>query len=385
MNKLTAIGSFTLLCISSLTIMVGTLLAPGLVSISSGLGVVDHTVLLITLPSLGAVVFAPLAGKLIDKYGVYKLLIIGLFLYGLLGTSLYFLNGSTPVFINRFLLGGITAIVMASSTVLISMWYQGEARLTMIAKQGMAVELGGVIFLFLGGLLASLYWGLPLALYLIAWLFLAMLLLFVPSKHPVEVNVDQVAQSHLNAHSKMSLKSVYITATLAMTIFFISTVSLPLTMNAQKFDEAQIGRLLAFISLVAVATAGLMPKVTKLLTEQKALALAFVAYGASYLCFLQASTTLLVFGAVLIGIGFGFTIPLLNHMTVELSEVNVRGRNLSYFTMAVFSGQFLTSFIEYIPGGITNVFIGCIGSCVLIAITLLITSGETSTNSIGMS
>ena len=365
--------------------MVGTLLAPGLVSISSGLGVVDHTVLLITLPSLGAVVFAPLAGKLIDKYGVYKLLIIGLFLYGLLGTSLYFLNGSTPVFINRFLLGGITAIVMASSTVLISMWYQGEARLTMIAKQGMAVELGGVIFLFLGGLLASLYWGLPLALYLIAWLFLAMLLLFVPSKHPVEVNVDQVAQSHLNAHSKMSLKSVYITATLAMTIFFISTVSLPLTMNAQKFDEAQIGRLLAFISLVAVATAGLMPKVTKLLTEQKALALAFVAYGASYLCFLQASTTLLVFGAVLIGIGFGFTIPLLNHMTVELSEVNVRGRNLSYFTMAVFSGQFLTSFIEYIPGGITNVFIGCIGSCVLIAITLLITSGETSTNSIGMS
>ncbi|XQF91856.1 hypothetical protein ACOBV9_09170 [Pseudoalteromonas espejiana] len=28
-------------------------------------------------------------------------------------------------------------------------------------------------------------------------------------------------------------------------------------------------------------------------------------------------------------------------MTVELSAENVRGRNLSYFTMAVFSGQFL--------------------------------------------
>lgn len=385
MNKLTAIGSFTLLCISSLTIMVGTLLAPGLVSISSGLGIVDNTVLLITLPSLGAVVFAPLAGKLIDQYGAYKLLKIGLFLYGLFGCSLYFLNGSAPVFINRFLLGGITAIVMASCTVLISMWYQGEARLNMIAKQGMAVEFGGVIFLFLGGLLASLFWGLPLILYLIAWLFLAMLLLFVPSKHPVEVNVDQVAESHSNGHTKMSLKSVYITATLAMTIFFISTVSLPITMNAQKFNEAQIGRLLAFISLVAVVTSGFMPKVTKLLTEQKTLALAFVAYGASYLCFLYASTALLVFGAVLIGIGFGFTIPLLNHMTVELSEVNVRGRNLSYFTMAVFSGQFLTSFIEYIPGGITNVFISCIVSCVLIAIALLITSGKTPANSIGMS
>jgi MFS family permease len=125
MNRLTTFGSFTLLCISSLTIMVGTLLAPGLVSISDGLGIVENSVLLITLPSLGAVVFAPLAGKLIDKYGAYRLLIIGLCLYGLFGTSLYFLNGPTPVFINRFLLGGITAIVMASSTVLISMWYHG--------------------------------------------------------------------------------------------------------------------------------------------------------------------------------------------------------------------------------------------------------------------
>jgi len=55
---------------------------------------------------------------------------------------------------------------------------------------------------------------------------------------------------------------------------------------------------------------------------------------------------------------FGFSIPLLNHMTVELSDVKVRGKNLSYFTMAVFSGQFFTSFMEYIPGE-QNVFISC--------------------------
>ena len=374
MNKLTKLGSFTLLCISSLTIMVGTLLAPGLVSISDGLGIVENSVFLITLPSLGAVVFAPLAGKLIDKYGAYKLLIIGLLLYGLFGACLYFINGATLIFINRFLLGGITAIVMASCTVLISIWYSGEARLNMIAKQGMAVELGGVIFLFLGGLLASLFWGLPLILYTIAWLFLAMLLLFVPFKHPAEVSTEQPVETFPNSAKKMSLKHVYLVATLAMTIFFISTVSLPITMKTQQFNEAQIGQLLAFISLIAVATAGFMPKVTKLMSEQKILSLAFIANGLSYLCFLQASTVFLICGAVFIGIGFGFSIPLLNHMTVELSEVKVRGRNLSYFTMAVFSGQLLTSFIEYIPGGINNVFIGCTVCSVLIAVFLLVIS-----------
>ena len=154
MNQLKTAGSLTLLCIASLTIMVGTLLAPGLVSISTGLGITDNSVLLITLPSLGAVVFAPLAGKLIDKYGAYKLLMIGLFLYGLTGASAYLLYGPAQVFSNRFLLGGITTVVMASCTVLISTWYQGEARLKMIAKQGMSIELGNHLLIF--GWLAGL-------------------------------------------------------------------------------------------------------------------------------------------------------------------------------------------------------------------------------------
>ena len=329
MNSLKTAGSFTLLCIASLTIMVGTLLAPGLVSISSGLGITDNSVLLITLPSLGAVVFAPLAGKLIDKYGAYKLLVGGLFLYGLIGASAYFLHGPVQVFSNRFILGGITAVVMAGCTVLISSWYQGEARLKMIAKQGMAIELGGVIFLFLGGLLAAQFWALPLSIYLIAWVFLAMLLLFVPRHHVATKGNEHIAHDDSKTIiSGVTLKQVYLISTLAMTIFFTSTVLLPITMHELDYNESQIGQLLAFISLVAVVTAGFMPKIIKRLNEPKVLALAFLAFALSYICFTQASTLILVLGALLIGIGFGFSIPLLNHMTVELSAANVRGHSV---------------------------------------------------------
>ena len=79
MNKLNNAGSYTLLCIACLTIMVGALVAPGLISISTALNVADSAVFLVTLPALGAVIFAPIAGKLIDKYGAYRSLIIGLF------------------------------------------------------------------------------------------------------------------------------------------------------------------------------------------------------------------------------------------------------------------------------------------------------------------
>lgn len=371
MDQLKTTGSYTLLCIACLTIMVGAVVAPVLMSISNALGVADNAILLITLPALGAVIFAPIAGKLIDKYGAYRSLIGGLFLYGLLGASVYWLHGPAFVFANRILLGGVTSTVMAGSTVLISQWYFGNARLSMIAKQGMAIELGGVIFLFLGGLLAAKHWALPLSLYLIAWVFLAMLLLFVPRNPPVEKAIETAGQ-HTTQIKGLSLKRVYLMAVLSMTSFFTAIVLLPSTMHSQHYSEQQVGLLLAFISLVAVAAAHFMPALTKLFNEQKVLAIAFIAYGSSFICFSQTGITTLVIGAILSGIGFGFSIPLLNHMTVERSDAKVRGRNLSYFTMSVFSGQFLTSFVEYIPGGINNVFLGGIIFCALISSTLFI-------------
>ena len=372
MTRLTTAGQYTLLCIASLTIMVGSVVAPGLISIAAGLGITENSVLLVTLPALGAVLFAPIAGKIIDRYGAYPSLVIGLFLYGLIGASVYLLHGPTHVFANRILLGGVTAIVMAACTVLISQWYFGHERLGMIAKQGMAIELGGVIFLFVGGLLAAQYWGLPLAIYLLAWLFLVMLVALVPRKHPVEPKdespiVDTVQQLG------MSIKTVYLIAVLAMVIFFTSTVSLPLVLHERYYSEEEVGILLAFISMVAVITAHFLPRMTGKLGEQNTLLVAFIGLGISYVCFIQPNYFVSWVGAVASGIGFGFSIPLLNHMTVERSPLAVRGRNLSYFTMAVFSGQFLTSFVEYIPGALTNVYILNVAACVIIVLALFFT------------
>ena len=371
MNTLHLAGRYTLLCIASLTIMVGALVAPGLVSIAENLGVSENAILLMTLPSLGAVIFAPIAGKCIDKYGAYPSLVGGLFLYGLLGISVYWLHGSVTVFLSRLLLGGATAVVMAGCTVLMSQWYFGKERLEMIAKQGMAIELGGVLFLFVGGFLAAQYWALPLSLYLAAWVFLVMLLLFIPRKHPTEQTSDEVDRQSIPS-TELSLRSVYLVAVLSMITFFTTVVLLPGAMHTLQYNEEEIGLLLALVSLTAVFAAGVMPKIVSFLKEQGVLALAFICYGCSYFFFLQSTTALLVIGAIFSGIGFGFSIPLLNHMTVERSEEKVRGRNLSYFTMAVFSGQFLTSFMDYVPGGIHNVFISCIVTSLLIAFGLLI-------------
>jgi len=61
-----------------------------------------------------------------------------------------------------------------------------------------------------------------------------------------------------------------------------------------------------------------------------------------------SSVVLLVLTAVFIGIGFGFTIPLLNHMMIDASTSKSQGKNLGLFSVGVFGGQFLSTFIEYV-------------------------------------
>ena len=181
MQKLSSVGSLTLLCVACLTIMVGCVIVPGLASISNALEVPKAASWLVTLPSLGVVVFGIVAGKAISRFGARNALIWGLALYGAIGYSCVWLTGYGSVLANRFLLGGATALVMAGGTTLISEFFDGESRLRMIARQGMAIEIGGVIFLAIGGMLAVVGWQHPFLLYLVAWVFLAMVLAFIPA------------------------------------------------------------------------------------------------------------------------------------------------------------------------------------------------------------
>jgi MFS family permease len=355
MSQLSRIAGFTLLVISSLTIMVGTVVAPGLHGVANALGVDNFATWLITLPALGAVIFAPFAGRIIDRFGAYYALLFGLALYGLLGAGGIFLHGPYFVFADRILLGAATAIVMAGGTTLISQWYQGHKRLAMIAKQGMAIELGGVIFLFIGGQLALEGWQMPFGLYLIAWVCLVLMLLFIPKQSP-KTNKN----SHADEDEKRpatSLKLVYLMSVLSMVLFFIAIAVLPMSMASSGFSEDEIGFFLAFISLIAVVGALIMPKLVIKLGEKVVLILATCMFALTHFTFFNAETLqLLMLGGVFCGLGFGFSIPLLNHMVVEQSHPQYRGRNLSYFTMAVFLGQFLTSFVEFLPGERSTVY-----------------------------
>ena len=141
----------------------------------------------------------------------------------------------------------------------------------MIARQGMAIELGGVLFLFAGGLLAQQRWSLPFALYLC--LGAAGAGSFLRARHsgaapafaastaapasatPTVSSTPRHGGPTAAAAMPVQVKTAFAAALLSMVAFFAGIIMLPARLAGLGVDEAGTGYFLSFISLVAVGGA----------------------------------------------------------------------------------------------------------------------------------
>lgn len=175
-----------------------------------------------------------------------------------------------------------------------------------------------------------------------------------------------------------ALKFVYLSATLSMIVFFTGIIMLPLRLHGSGLNEAQVGYFLSYVSLVAVGAAAMMPIAARKVGEHGTLIFGFAFYTLAHLAFVTADgLTLMVEGGLCLGLGFGLTVPLLNHMTIEHSHVAQKGRNLAWLSMAIFSGQFLSSFMEFVPEPQFYGFL-CAAGVALIACALVLASARGS-------
>lgn len=362
-------GALTLLAIACLTIMVGSAIVPGLPFVAHNLGVDGFESWLVTMPSVGVVVIGPIAGRLADKVGLRRGLLLGLFFYGAFGLAGPLLRGPYAVLADRFLLGGATALVMATGTGLITTFYQGRERLTMIARQGMAIELGGVVFLTIGGWLASRGWWYPFSQYALAWVFLALVLRFVPTINKQLIHPSKQPTVSL----PKELSSVYCAAFFSMGCFFVGVIVLPLRFHEMGIGEVATGYFLGFVSLIAVGFAAIMPLITSRVGSRATISIAFIFYAVAHLLFsIGDDIPTFLCGAVALGAGFGLSVPLVNHLTVEISPESRRGRALAALSMAIFAGQCIPSFMRYTPGNTADLFRAGAAIAVIAAFGLLL-------------
>lgn len=364
-------GVATLLFAATFTIMVGCVVAPGLPVIAGHLGMEHHSGWLVTLPSLGVVVFGPAAGWLAARGVTSRLsMLAGLLAYGAFGVAApVFARWPSLVFVDRLLLGGATAIVMASGTDLIASFYHGPPRLRMIAWQGMATEGGGIVLLAIGGVLGALNWRLPFLLYTLAFVcfFCVLVAIPIPPAHSEQEGVGA-------AESRSAVGLVLLAATLSMMLFFVAVLNLPGALASRlNYGAASVGYVLSYISLCAVLWVSVLPKALEHIRPGRLQCLAFLLYGAAHLIFAESRNVYeLLAGGAIMGCAFACSIPVCSHLIVDLSAQQTRVRNLGYLSTCIFLGQVLSSFASYTASSGQRVMMLTGGAGVVLAILWLI-------------
>lgn len=305
--------------------------------------------ILLSIPAAFIVLGAPLAGWICDAWSKKKLLTASLIVFGVSGFSGYFAESFFDLFVGRSILGLAIAGIKTSTVAMVGDLYSGEMRNKVIGWQGSAMKLGGVFFMLLGGWLANYNWQVPFYGYLIAFLI-------VPSA--IYALTDKVPEDRLRAEKSVNSKQktpipfapcalVFISATLASTLFFVAPVQLPFYLRS-VFDATplQMGVSIAVGNSAGALISLVFHQFKSRINFVGIYAIIFLSMASGYfLVIVSPSYAVSLLGMIVAGIGFGLYVPNQSAWILSIVPAERRGFGVGIVTTAMFVGQFLSPFI----------------------------------------
>lgn len=335
----------TLLLSSMLTMMAGAIVAPSLPQIQQVFKDTENVELLarliLSVPALFTLLFAPIFGVLADKLGRKRLLLISLLLYSIGGGSGFFLNNIYLILIGRSLLGIAVAGIMTISSTLIGDYFSGAARNKFIGLQGAFMGFGGVIFVSIAGLLADIKWNYP---FLIYFLSIVALVIGYISLHEPKKEIQSVKDVSSKSSFNLEAIKVYLFVFIGIVFFYIMPVQLPFLLdNIENMTTSKIGLAISLMQLTSAIVALNYKTIKTHFSFNTIYILTLLFMGLGYIVIAYSGQYLIIVGAASIaGIGVGLLMPLGTLWIMELAPTNKRAIMVGNITSAVYLGQFLS-------------------------------------------
>lgn len=333
-----------LLLVASLTVMASAIIAASLPRMAQVFSATPHaeflSKLVLTTPALMIMVFGPLAGAIIDRFGRLRFLYANLVLYGAAGASGYVLEDLNHILVGRALLGVAIAGTMTTMNTLTGDYWAGEARTRFASLQSFSMSMGGVVFVGVGGLLADLDWRLPFLVYLSAWpvLIPAMRYLEEPGRQAPGADYDAGPEQAPVA----SLATVYGLTFFAMVMFYMTVVQLPFVVRDLGIPSSALaGLAIVTSSLVSAVASMAYPRLRggAGFVTMYAAAMLLVAAGYAIIAFAPGYAAVLL-GAAISGFGVGIIFPNGHLWIFVLAPARLRGRLVGMMSASMYLGQF---------------------------------------------
>ncbi|MDP5272793.1 MFS transporter [Chengkuizengella axinellae] len=339
--------SITILSLSLLTVMVGAAIAPALSNLEEYFNEANITLikLIVTIPSLFIIPSTIVVSKLSHKYSKKSLIMLGLSLYLVGGVGGAFVNNISILLFFRAVLGIGVGFIMPLTTSLISDYFEGEKRATMMGRASASNNFGGIISLLLSGWLAAISWRYSFSVYLIGLIVLLLVWLFLPN--------EQKKTDTINTGKSKLPKRVYVIS-ISMFLIIIAFYSIPaniaIYVNELSLGDSTIaGVVISFISISGFIAGFLYRKIKVFLIKMFVPTLFLLMSIGFYLIGTGTNLFMICAGVLIMGTGMGLYIPDLFLAVSNSVDKKNTVTAMSIVSSTMFLGQFFSPiFLDFI-------------------------------------
>ena len=347
--------TLAVLGLASMTIMANATVASSLPGLRAHFADIPHidtlAGLIVTLPSLAIVLSAGFMGVLIDRWDRQKLLLVTAVLYAVGGTSGLWAESIWAMLIGRLALGlGVAGTMNLGMTWASDLW-QGPARARFLGMQGAAISGAGIVFMLLGGALASLHWRGAFAVYILILPIaaLAFLALGPHARHiAAERDRPKPVRSTADRFPWAAYAFIAPLAFLFQAAFYITPTRLPCHLETLGVHSPLVvGALMAALVTVSAPVSLMYGRIRTRLSAMTVFGLSFVLIGLGFVSHAMATDWHGVLaGSLIAGLGMGISMP--NYTTWFMARVpaTMRGRASGLLTTAFFLGQFASPLVS---------------------------------------
>jgi MFS family permease len=336
--------------------------------------------LVLSAPGLCVALFSPYAGKLTDRIGRRRLLLIFTTLYGLGGVLPFFVSTFEALMAGRLLLGVGEAFILTIGNTLLGDYFDKEQRARWLMWQSFVGPALGALLVGASGHLSMIAWNLPFLIYAVALgiAAFAAFAVYEPERRSQPQDHEPGTATVMAFPSGLMMRIALTTFGLS-SVYFVYTLQFSLALDQMGIRTgSELGFYTALASIGVPVGSLLYRKIS--------------GHGHT----LQFSVLFVLLGIGLTGIGLalgleatmafafvqqlaaGMTIPILIGWSLRELPERFRGRGMGWWCSAFFLGQFVSPFlvtgVRQLTGGLLQAFVVFGVVCIAIALANVVLS-----------
>lgn len=346
----------TALSISLATVTSGAAVAPALGLIAKHFANEGELLvkLIITLPSFFIIISSMVFAKISNVLNIKSIAIIGFLLFIIGGVAPYFLENIYYILIARAILGLGVGFLMPLSTSLLGYLFPKSEQTKLMSLSGMCNQLSAVFTVGLSGFLASISWQYSFLIYLFAIFMFVLCLIFLPN---IKIGSKNISFDTRNAKY---LIPIFVSAFIVQVLFYNFSNNFSIIYQEEGLIKSSLIGIVMSLNALCGAIASLNYSKIKAILGAKIRLVGGFCYiiafslfsirmqGDYYIFNINLMLIFGILGAILNGIATGIIMPfLLSQISIKSKKINM-AKNMALASICVYSGQFLSPFIDEI-------------------------------------